>query len=201
MYSKGGLMPKTTMTPEQKLKELIVYISTKCSDDVKYGVTKLNKILFYSDFLYYLKRQKAITDCSYVHLPYGPAPDDMDRLLTNMTGTDIGFSVVSAGPYTQNKIVALREPNLSSFDPDMISHVDAVINAVSNNKKSLSATQLSGISHEIMGWVVTENGEKIPYNTVFVKDKKYQVATNWEKSRAKELAQEFSGQYGYPTTS
>ncbi len=190
-------MAKPTITPEQKLKELIVYISTKCSSDGKYSKTKLNKILFYSDFLFYLKKQKAITGASYRHLPYGPVPDDIEKLLKNMKGTDIAIAVTNAGPYLQNKIVALREPDLSLFDADMIAHVDSVIDAVCN-KRSLSATNLSDMTHQTMGWLVTSDGEEIPYQTVFIKDKKHQVATAWEKTRAKELAKEFAGQYGLP---
>ncbi len=167
-------------TPEQKLKELIVYISAKCSNDVKYSKTKLNKILFYSDFLFYLKKQKTITDCSYRRLRYGPVPDDMEKLLKHMKGTDIDIVVTNAGPYLQNKIFALREPNLALFDVDMIAHVDSVINIVCN-KRSSSATQLSEMTHETMGWLVTSEGQEIPYNTVFVKDRKYQVATHGKR--------------------
>lgn len=186
------------ITPEQKLKELIVYISTKCSADVKYNKTKLNKILYYSDFLYYLKKQKAITECSYRHLPYGPVPDDIEKLLKHMKGDDIEIAITNAGPYTQNKIVALRQPDLSLFDADMIAHVDSVIDAVCN-KNSLSASMLSDMTHQTMGWLVTSGGQEIPYQTVFIKNKKYQVATPWERSRAKELAREFAGQYGFPS--
>ncbi|MBU4099151.1 SocA family protein [Patescibacteria group bacterium] len=183
---------------EKKLKELIVYISSKCADDVKFGGTKLNKILFYSDFLYYKKKQKSISDCPYIHQQYGPVPDDMKKLLKKMNGIDIGTAIAYAGPYIQKKIVALREPNLSNFDADMIAHVDSIINIICN-KRSFSATQLSDMTHQTMGWRVTSDGQEIPYQTIFIKDKKYQVATAWEKTRAKEIAKKLAGQYGFPS--
>ena len=184
-------------TPEEKLKELIVYIATKCSSDENYGETKLNKILYYSDFLYFFKTYKPITGYKYVHLPRGPIPDDMKKLLKKMQGRDIDIAIGKSGPYIQNKIIALREPDLSLFSPDMISHVDTVIDEVCN-KRSFTANQLSELSHRNMGWLVTSNGEHIPYETVFVKDKKYQVATEWEINKAKKIAKEYEGRYGYP---
>jgi uncharacterized phage-associated protein len=183
---------------EAKLKELIVYISSKCSNDIKYGKTKLNKILYYSDFLFYSKKQKSITDSVYRHLPHGPVPDDMDKLLKNMQNKDIAFAVTNAGPYTQTKIVALREPNLSLFDAEMIAHVDSVIDTVCN-KNSLSASRLSEMTHQTIGWIVTSNGQEIPYQTIFIKDKKYQIATASERIKARELAIKFAGQYGFPS--
>jgi hypothetical protein len=45
--------PKHWPEDEQKMKELILYISQKCADDTKFGATKLNKILYFSDFLAY----------------------------------------------------------------------------------------------------------------------------------------------------
>lgn len=187
----------TTPTSKDKLKELIVYISSKCGDDIKYSKTKLNKILFYSDFLYYFKRRKPITGHDYVHLPHGPIPNDIEAILKEMAGKDIGFSVLWAGPYKQTKLVALREPNLQLFDAEMIAHVDSIIDAVCN-KRSLSANQLSELTHEFMGWVVTNDGEEIPYQTVFVKEQRFQKSSSWKKNRAKEIAKELEGQYGFP---
>lgn len=184
---------------EKRLKELIVYIASKCAHDDKYGATKLNKILFFSDFLYYLKRFKPITGHPYVHMPYGPGPDDIKEILREMTGKDIAYAISECGPFRQKRIVALREPDLSIFDPDMISHVDSVIETLST-KNSLTATQLSDFTHAIIGWLVTSDGETIPYQTVFIKDKKYQVATDWERIKSGEIASELAGQYGYPNS-
>ena len=36
-----------------KLKELILHIAKECCDDPTFGATKLNKILWWADFLFY----------------------------------------------------------------------------------------------------------------------------------------------------
>jgi len=187
-------------TSEQKLKELIKYISAKCADDVNFGKTKLNKILFLCDFLYYKKHQKSISEHEYVRLPFGPVPNDFQRILTNMMGIDIGIAISQSGIYDQEKIFALKKPDLSIFESDMIAHVDSIIELVCGNK-SLTATQLSEVTHKTMGWIVTPTSKKIPYQSIYVKNKKHQVATDWEKSKAKEIATLLAGQYGYPQAS
>ncbi len=36
---------------ERKLKEFILYVADRCEADPTFGAVKLNKILFYADFL------------------------------------------------------------------------------------------------------------------------------------------------------
>ncbi len=59
---------------EKRFGELLLYISKKCASDPKFGATKLNKILFYSDFLAYAQLGNSITGCEYQKLPHGPVP-------------------------------------------------------------------------------------------------------------------------------
>jgi hypothetical protein len=59
---------------ERKLEELILYISQKCANDKTFGSIKLNKILCYSDFTFYVYNGHGITDMDYQKLANGPAP-------------------------------------------------------------------------------------------------------------------------------
>lgn len=204
-YTRRGLLyPPQTMkkakvtTSEQKLKELIIYISRKCSEDMKYSKTKLNKILFYSDFFYYLRTQKAITGHKYIHLQFGPVPHNIDVLLKTMTSKDIAIAYVQEGLYTKNKIVPLRDPDLNFFEPEMISLVDSVINQVCG-EESLTATQLSESSHKTIAWRVTSTGNEIPYQTAYLKDVREQTATQEEREKARFIAKALAGSYGFPT--
>jgi len=181
---------------EKKLKELIVYISTKCAEDTTFAKTKLNKILFFSDFLYYCKTGKSISGQSYIHLQYGPVPKEMKFTLEEMENKDIAIAISQSGPFIQKRVVALREPNLDLFEPDMVSHVDGIIQQVCFEKQ-IRATWLSRYSHNFMGWLVTKEGEEIPYQTVFLKNKDQQVITERENIRSCELAQHFQNQYGF----
>src|SRR3974390_2259391 len=104
-----------------KLAELILYISKMSQDDPRFGATKLNKILFFSDFSQYRKKRKAISDDTYQRLENGPAPKHLvpvrDRLITSKSLT---MQKLSYYGKTQTRPVALREPDLSLFTAEEI---------------------------------------------------------------------------------
>src|SRR6266849_3234100 len=67
-------MTASVIGDEEKLAELILYISQKCATDPKFGAIKLNKILYLSDFLSFGNWGEPITGVEYQHLRKGPAP-------------------------------------------------------------------------------------------------------------------------------
>ena len=46
---------------DERLGELILYVASKCTEDQLFGATKLNKILWRSDFRAYAKHGEPIT--------------------------------------------------------------------------------------------------------------------------------------------
>lgn len=59
---------------EAKFRALIVYVAEQSRDDPFFGATKLNKILYYSDFRAYRELGHSITGADYQKLDEGPAP-------------------------------------------------------------------------------------------------------------------------------
>lgn len=57
-----------------KFRELILYVARETEDDPKCGATKLNKILFYADFLAYRELGSSLSGQTYQRLEHGPAP-------------------------------------------------------------------------------------------------------------------------------
>lgn len=154
---------------EQKFKELIVYISSKCESDLYYNATKLNKILFFSDFLAYKTNGEPITGADYFALPFGPAPRRLlpvrDRMLTD---GDIALS-----KHQQHRTIALRDPDYDVFSASEIALVDKVIDIL----RDYNADETSELSHMFLGWQAAmaegeHSGEhvSIPYSTVFVQN-------------------------------
>jgi Protein of unknown function (DUF4065) len=150
---------------ERKLTELILYISQKCANDPTFGATKLNKILCYSDFVFYAYNDRGITNVEYQKLPNGPAPRRLipvrDALIKN--GELAIQEVPLKSGYTQKRTVNLRKPNLDIFTGAEIAMVDQVIESM----EDVSAERASDISHDLVGWLVVEDGETIPYNTIY----------------------------------
>jgi hypothetical protein len=170
---------------DKKLGELILYISQKSASDLYYGSTKLNKILYFSDFLSYRNWDDPVTGVEYFHLPQGPAPR---RLLpVRKYLIDSGWLQLQVIQFPDGKIqhkpVNLREPNLDLFKARHISLVDSVIEAL----QGLNATEISNFSHLEVGWQITRKGETIPYPMVFLSTK---LLTPPDQKRAEEVIRE-----------
>jgi len=73
---------------EKKFRELILLICARSQGDKKFGATKLNKLLFYSDFCAYLSFDKPITGQQYFKLPNGPAPKRLKPIVAKMQEAD-----------------------------------------------------------------------------------------------------------------
>jgi hypothetical protein len=150
---------------EKKLAELILYISQRCANDPTFGATKLNKILCYADFLFYAYNDRGITNVEYQKLPNGPAPRRLplvrDKLIEN--GDLAVQEVPLRSGQTQKRTVNLRNPNLEIFTGTEIAMVDRMIDSM----QGVTAEDVSEISHSLVGWMAVNEGETIPYNTVY----------------------------------
>jgi hypothetical protein len=175
---------KLTKWPEDEARffELILYICQKCATDPKFGATKLNKILYFSDFLAYAQLGKPITGFEYQRLVNGPAPRRMMPMREEMEKKRLlGFQLIPLrGGRTQHRAVNLRPPDLSVFTAAEIALVDRIIEELWN----LDAEAVSDLSHRMMGWRLADLGETIPYETVFISS---EPLTETDVQRAREL--------------
>lgn len=150
-----------------KMKELILYVSEKLSDDKKFCSTKLNKVLFFTDFLRYRIVKKTITGKEYWKLPFGPAPKCFVPLREEMINE--GSLEIILRDYwgkSQKVPVAKRKPNLAVFTADEISLVDFVIEQL----RPLDANECSLHSHKYLElfWDLAEYKESIPHGLALV---------------------------------
>ena len=173
---------------ERKFAELIIYISQKAACDFYFGATKLNKILYLSDFRAYGKWGKAITGAEYQHLPQGPAPRRLKPVRDALVAqNDLAIQPVGfPSGKVQHRTVNLREADLSQFEAKEIALVDSVIDEMA----SMNATEASNLSHQYVGWLMTDEGQTIEYATIFLSAEPLSLA---ETKRAQEL----SRQYGH----
>ncbi len=168
-----------------KFRELIVYVARQSADDPDFGATKLNKILFWSDFLSYGNFGRPITAATYQALDYGPAPRELlpeRRTLINDGSVELVEEPVSQ--FVRKRLVAKRDADLSDFSADEIQLVDDIMKRM----RGQGAKDASRVSHEqSMGWRVAAVGEDIPYQTVFVSvstPTKRDIARGVERARA-----------------
>jgi len=148
---------------ERQFRELLLYVAKKTQDDARCGRTKLYKILFYADFAAYQKLGSSISGQMYQKIPQGPAPK---RALPVLEAMVAEHSCIWASRdfygLAQEKLLPLREPELSLFTGEEIALVDEVIAEL----WPYTATDVSALSHRFIGWQLAEEGETIPYSTV-----------------------------------
>lgn len=112
---------------KKKLEALILYIATKSQNDPTFGMTKLNKILFYSDFSFYYEKEP-ITGAKYVKGDQGPMTHDLPDALDNLKAENkIAISNIKYYGYTQKKVVPLTNRDVSLFSSEEIAIVDEII--------------------------------------------------------------------------
>ena len=150
---------------DERMKELMLYISRKSEGDRRFGATKLNKLLFYSDYSAYAQLGRSITGQEYQRLVRGPAPKRLLPLRGELVDAD-RLAVVQRDyhGHTQDLTIALDAPDLSIFTGDEIALVDDIIAAC----WGLNATEISCRSHEFVGWRLAGNKESIPYEVALV---------------------------------
>ena len=150
-------------TKHKKFRELILYIARETEADPKCGKTKLYKILFYSDFWAYAKLGRSISGQEYQKLKNGPAPRRAYPEIKSMVAAHLCiWALRDYFGRQQQKLLALREPDLAEFTGEEIAIVQEVIRILG----PFDASDVSDLSHRFIGWQLAEEGETIPYSTV-----------------------------------
>lgn len=150
---------------EEKLAELLLYVAGAVRDDPTAGATKINKILFFSDFAHYRKSLSPITGVSYQKLPNGPAPRRLlpvrDRLLDDGAAEIVRTDYLG---YRMDRLRPLREARVELFEADELRDVDEVIRWLWGK----TAREVSALSHDEMGWKMVDEGDDIPYSAALL---------------------------------
>lgn len=166
---------------DEKLAELILYVSRKSETDKKFGSIKLNKILFYADFIQYGNTGSSITDAEYMRLRLGPGPRRLVPIREDLIRDGaLEIRKVSYMGRPQKRTVALRDPDLSHFSGAEIATVDEMIEGFWGADGKMA----SEFSHDFLGWKIANEGDEIPYESVFVSERSL---TSAEKDHALEL--------------
>ncbi len=142
-----------------KIKNILLYILNECGETFQ---TKMNKILFYTDFLSYRQYGISISGLSYKALDYGPVPEHWDRIYSQ-------FDEISQ----EQKTIGEKEGIIlkTTKQPDITTLTDTeqqILNTICNKFKNTSSTEISRISHNEPAWIECVNAHsKIPFNYAF----------------------------------
>lgn len=152
---------------QRRFKDLLIYVSKRLANDPTYGETKLNKVLFFSDFEAYRALGQPITGAEYQKNHHGPTA----RLYTVMRDEllRLGQLKVERRMVVDHVQDVLKshdiEPFLDQFSAAELEIVDAVIEEM----RGYNNVEVSDLSHErSAGWIAHDFGETIPYPTALI---------------------------------
>lgn len=128
----------------RRMKNIILYFISKCG-----GVfnTKMNKLLFYADFLSYKRHGIGISGLRYVAIQYGPVPVRWDVIYGSIDEVNSEIVAFPSGNSGVN-LCSDAKPDMSIFSKEEISILDYVLEKFRN----LKSNELSVISHQEDAW-------------------------------------------------
>ncbi len=170
---------------DEKLGEILLHIAQKSANDPKFGAVKLNKLVFFSDCVSFIREGKTITGSKFMRLGQGPVPRRLvpvrDKLVAEKRAAVQKKSLVSG--LEQHRLVALDSPRLDSlFTAGEITLVDSIIEEFRNH----TADEISDLSHTMPAWNIAEDKEEIPIESAFILSL---VPSSQDEALALELAE------------
>ncbi len=131
----------------KKLAYLVIYFLTE--NDRAY-TTRLNKCLFYSDFMSYKYTGNSISGYTYCAIDNGPVLDNYKRLFSELWEEEYIESVEQKfGNDTIDKFIPAKAFDKNLFSDDEVE----IMKWVSDNFKIKSTEELIELSHKEKGWI------------------------------------------------
>lgn len=142
-----------------RLKNILLYILERCGDTF---YTKMNKLLFYADFVAYRQSGMAMTGLSYRAIAHGPVPERWDRVYSQFD--EIVQEPRSYGEKEGSVLIA-KAP----ADTNLLTSVEIkVLDEICDKFSKCTSADLTGISHTESAWIDNVEGYKrIPFEFAF----------------------------------
>lgn len=151
-FHRGGANGYTYQSLS-KLKNVMLFFIEKMQGVF---VTKMNKLLFFSDFVSYRDYGQAITGLAYKAIQYGPVPvswnvaygmvDDIEQIIVDFSNGNSGQKLISGISYDEN-----------CFTEEQTE----VLERVYNKFKDYTSKEISEASHTENAWIENEKEHKI----------------------------------------
>lgn len=138
----------------EKISQIINYYS-RVMELLK---TKLNKLLFYTDFLFFKNNAYSMTGLTYKAIPLGPVPSDYELLYTKLERDD---KIIKNEKAYDNGIIGEVIQGIKQNDDFNFNDKETeILNKIINKFKETTATQIKDLSHNEKGWIENEKERK-----------------------------------------
>lgn len=136
-----------------RIAAVVYELASRCTDLYR---TKLQKAMFFADFLCYARTTLSMTGLPYAHANYGPVMDGKDRIVALLQDRG-AIDLVQKG--WGEVVVPTHRPNdiLSEAEIQLVDEVATFVNTFER------ATDISSFSHGLDAWKDNESGRPIDY--------------------------------------
>jgi putative zinc finger/helix-turn-helix YgiT family protein len=144
----------------EKLENMILYLAKQLDGVLK---TKLNKLLWYCDFLHFKETSVSITGAQYMHYQYGPVPRHYGLVTGIMESVglldknEVGFNTEEG--IVGEQFTALVEPNKDIFSETELKVMQFVIDTF----RTHTATRVMNQSHQETAYRKSGDRDVISY--------------------------------------
>ncbi len=145
----------------KKYINALLYFVSNCSNE-KLGITKLNKLFYYLDFISYRDNKESVTGETYLHLQMGPFASELQdkiikeaekqKLITQNEDESLKFG-------KRNRYQALATPDISVFSDYEIS----LLKFICKTFKNWNTDQMIAQTHSEAPWVFSEVNKSLDY--------------------------------------
>ncbi|MFA6534179.1 MAG: Panacea domain-containing protein [Patescibacteria group bacterium] len=103
---------------ERVYNNAVLYFIKYCNNQYLHA-TKLNKLLYYLDFIYFRDHKKTVTGDVYIHQGYGPVPSRIDEILSKLK-TEGAIDTKSVN-YMDGEMISFEIKDVKNFDESVFS--------------------------------------------------------------------------------
>ena len=103
---------------ERAYKNAVLYFIKYCNNQYLHA-TKLNKLLYYLDFIYFRDHAQSVTGDRYIHQGYGPVPTHIDEILTTLKSE--GTIDTESVPHNDSEMINFKLKDNSKLDESVFS--------------------------------------------------------------------------------
>ena len=144
----------------KKYENAILYFVQHCNNQYL-GATKLNKLLYYLDFLNYRDRGESVTGDEYYHMQYGPIPSSMETVMSALCESK--KLEVAGEPFgkTARKIYKVKEkPDTAVFSEEE----QQLLTNICKEFKDYDTDKIIAQTHLEAPWFYSRPYQKIDYD-------------------------------------
>jgi putative zinc finger/helix-turn-helix YgiT family protein len=139
-----------------KLREMMIFFARL----PEMFPTKLNKLLFYADFLHFKRHGVSISGSPYLAFPYGPVPDHYGTIRADLCESGALATREVYGPDWGGEILTAER----AVDKDLFTAEELeTLQEVATGLAGLTASRIAELSHKEAAWSNTPHRDMISY--------------------------------------